>query len=510
MRSLGKQVVGNVMVTAAARYGDREAFYCSSTGRRLSFNEINTRTNRLANALLSLGLKKGDTVAFLCTNRVETVEIFFALAKTGLLGVPLNYRLSATEIAELMVSMGAIGLIYDGCFAQTVEQIKPELPDNAYWIGIDDHSPLPSHDYEVFVQQGSAEEPDVEIAEEDPYYYNLTSGTTGIPKAYLLTQYNNATVIPFFNAMDLSSKDTVLTVFPMFGRVGFAWILGTLAVGARNVLHSFDVNKVPELIDVENVTMINLVPTMAHMLLNGPGLEKHNLSSLRGLVFAGSPLPASVREATQTRICPNLYEFYGMQETGVLVLSTPNDKTSKPESVGKPILFAEVRIVDADGNTMPHGEIGEIVGRTPTTVFEYYQSPEKSAETFRNGWLHTGDLGKFDAEGYLYVCGRIKDMIISGGQNVHSSEVEETIISCPGVADCTVIGLPDDCWGERVAALVITDAGHNLSGDSIMAYCRERLAGFKIPKQVIFTDEPFPLTATGKVTKYVLVKKYSR
>jgi len=505
-RAIGSMVVGNLLVTAALRHRDRPAVFCSETGRRFTFGQLNERTNRLAHALLALGLKKGDTLAFLSTNRVELIELFFALAKTGIVGMPLNYRLSPGEIVDLMRTVEARALVAELAFAEVLARAAAEVPTLQQRVIIGADGKLP--EYEALLAAAPAHEPGIEIDEADPFYFNLTSGTSGLPKCYLLTQFNNATLFPMFLAMGLGAQDVALTVFPMFGRVGFAWAAGAILYGIPNVIANFDAGRVLRLIEQERVTITNLVPTMGAMLLAHPELPQHDLSSLRATVFAGSMLPTPIRIGVTEKICPRLYEYYGMQETGTLVMCTPEDRERRSDSVGRPVLFAEVRIVDEQGRTVPNGTIGEIVGRSPNGVTAYHRNPEKSAETFIDGWIHTGDLGSIDDEGYLFIRGRKKDMIVSGGQNVFAAEVEEVLLALPGVVECAVIGLPDPLWGERVSAVVVVAAGSALRADDVIRHCRERLAGFKTPKQVLLQPEPLPRTPTGKVQKFLLVERH--
>ena len=509
-RALGKMVAGSIMSTAARRFRDREAIFCVGTGRRFSFRQINERCNRLGHALAGLGLQKGDVVAFLCNNRAELVEIYFALAKLGLVGIPLNYRLAPAEIVELMRAMGARTMLFDTRFTPAAEQARSALPAVKPFIAIGGKQPDWALDYEALLDAASHDEPEVEVEESDRYYFNLTSGTTGLPKSYVLSQFNNSAVSPMFEAFDTTSNDVLMTVFPAFGRVGFAWIAAGLCFGARNVLMGFQPAEALRLIEAERVTIMNLVPTMGAMLLAVPDLPSRNLKSLRGLVFAGSMFPAPLRGRVAAQLCPHIYEYYGMQETGTLTVSTPADRREQPESVGLPACFADVRILRPDGSRANPGEIGEIVGRTPATATGYFDNPQKSAQTFRNGWVHTGDLGTMDKDGFLFIKGRLKDMIVTGGQNVHAAEVEEALLSLPGVADCAVFGLPHELWGEQVTALIVTAPGSAgaLTEEAIKAACRERLAGFKTPKAILFQEAPLPRTATGKVQKFLLVERF--
>ena len=394
--------------------------------------ETNERCNRLAHGLSGLGLRKPDMVAFLCNNRAELVEIYFALAKLGLVGIPLNYRLAAAEIASLCGAMGAKAMLFETRFLAAAEHVRAALPQMKSFVAIGEKQPEWALRYEELLAGASTAEPQVDVQEHDPFYFNLTSGTTGLPKSYTLTHLNNATIGTMFEAFELTSRDVIMTVFPAFGRVGYAWIAAGMQFGVRNVLVDFNPAETLRLVEAEGVTIFNLVPTMGAMLLADPSLLTRNLRSLRGLVFAGSVFPATLRERVAAALCPTIYEYYGMQETGALTVSTPEDRKRRPESIGHPICFAEVHIERPDGSIAAPGEIGEIVGRSPSTVTAYFDNPQKTAETFRNGFVHTGDLGYLDEDGFLFIKGRLKDMIISGGQNVHAAEVEDTILAMAG------------------------------------------------------------------------------
>jgi fatty-acyl-CoA synthase len=510
-RALGKAVVGPLLATAARRFRDREAFFCAGTGRRFSFAQTNERCNRLAHGLAGLGLVKPDKVAFLCNNRAEVPETYYALAKAGLVGIPLNYRLAPAEIVTLMSAMGAKAMLFETRFTAVAEIVRTKLPQVKSFVAIGDDEPAWASAYEILLAESSSAEPDVEVEESDPYYYNLTSGTTGVPKAYVLTQYNNAYVGLVFEAFDMTSHDVILTVFPAFGRVGFAWIAAGVLFGVRNVLMDFHPAEALRLVETEQVTISNLVPTMAAMLLADPSMPQRDLRSLRALVFAGAMFPEPLRLRATALLCPAIYEYYGMQETGVLTISTPADRKRYPDSIGTPLALSDVRIERPDGTVAAPRELGEIVGRSPATCTGYFDNPLKSAETFRGGYVHTGDLGAMNEDGFVFIKGRLKDMIITGGQNVHAAEVEEILLAIPEVADCAVFGLPDEIWGERVAALIVKspNAGDGLTVERIETACRERLAGFKIPRTILIDTEPLPRTPTGKVQKFLLVERFS-
>jgi acyl-CoA synthetase (AMP-forming)/AMP-acid ligase II len=509
MKATGSLTVGNFPKVAAKRYAEREAFFCSMTGRRFTFREVNERCNSLGNGLLDLGLKKGDVCAFLSYNRMEIVDTYLALAKVGALGIPLNYRLASGEMAELMNFCDAETLIFDASFTELVTGIRKDLPKIKRFISFGDEIADFAESFDDLIKKYPSTEPDVEVSEEDYQYLNLTSGTTGLPKAYLLTQYNNAAAGPTMAmAHDVTKNDVILTVFPIFGRVGFAWSAITIITGARNVIHQFDPSTMLKLIQDEKVTISNWVPTLANIVLNLPDFDSYDPSSLRALVFAAAPFPPSLQEQVKKRICPNIYEYYGLQESGILTQMGPKDKERKPESVGTFYFGSDVRVIDDKGKDIPVGEVGEIIGRGAAVTTGYFKNEERTKEVFKDGWFYTGDLGRFDEDGFLYLSGRKKDMIISGGQNVFAVEVEDVLMAHEGVLDCAVIGLPDEKWGELVTAVVLKHPQKDVTEEELIEYCREKIAHFKAPKKVIFTDS-IPRTVTGKVTKYVLVEKYS-
>ncbi len=509
-KATGTMKVGDYLRVAAIRYRNREAIFCSSTGRRFTFMEVNRRTNQLANGLMAMGLKKGDTAAFICTNRAEIVEIYFALAKIGVIGIPLNYRLAAAEMIELISHCDATAVLFDPWFSEIAIQIHDQLPQIKYFVGMGDSLPDFVSEYEQFLSENLDIEPNVEVSEEDYQYLNLTSGTTGLPKAYMLTHYNNSTALPVMSDLHhVTRNDVILTAFPIFGRVGFAWCGIAIYSGVRNVIHQFNPQEILPLIESEKVTISNWVPTMASFVLAQPDVEKYDVSSLRALVFAAAPLTSSLQKEIRERICPNIYEYYGLQESGILVSIGPEEKTRKPDSVGQVIFGVEIRILDAGGKDVPTGEIGEIIGRGAAVTAGYFKNEEKTRESFKNSWFYTGDLGRMDEEGFLYLEGRSKDMIISGGQNVFAVEVEYVLMGHPAVADCAVIGLPDKTWGEAVTAVVVKAPDKEITEEELIAYAREKIAGFKTPKKIIMYEGLLPRTPTGKVTKYVLVDKYS-
>lgn len=507
-RALGPMLPRSIIETAARRFGDDEALYCAATGRRLTFRDLDARANRLAQALLSSGHRKGSVVGFLCSNRAEMVDIYFALAKTGIVGVPLNYRLAPPEVAELLRVTDARTLIIEDRFAALAKGALATLPGLRQCIWIGENHPAGGIDYQHLLSAAEPTAPVVSLDEWDPYYFNLTSGTTGLPKCYAITHFNAAAITLMGNLYEVRSSDVLLTTLPAFGRIGMAWLVIGLLAGARNVLMNFDADSALRLIETEAVTITNIVPTMGAMLLASPELARRSMSSLRAIIYAGSMLPAQLRTATGERICAEVHEYYGMQETGVLAASGPRERRLRPDSVGRAPLFTGLRIIGPDGSPVAPGEIGEILGTSPAATTSYFKNDAATEGTFRDGWVHTGDLGRLDAEGFLFICGRKKDMIVTGGQNVFAAEVEAVLLDLPGVRDCAVFGLPDATWGECVAAAVVADASADLDLTRVQEHCRRVLAGFKLPRRLFLQADPLPRTPTGKVQKFLLVERH--
>lgn len=508
-KALGTVTLGHFLKAAAMRYPGKEAVVDADKGTRRTYRELNARVNSLANGLLGAGVKKGDFVAFLGYNGAEIVETSFALAKIGAVYAPQVYRLSAREIKELVQHIEATAFVFGTEFNGLVDSIRSELPTVHTYVAFGAEVPPFALDYEQMASGNSTAEPPVEVSEDDPQYLNYTSGTTGLPKAYILRHYNNTIGVTLqFDIYRVTTDDTILTVFPMYGRVGFAWSISAVLKGARNVTLNFRPDRFLETVQKERVTIVNLVPTMAQMLLQHPKLGSYDLSSLRGIVFAGAALPKSVYEATRARLCPTIYEYYGLQETAIIVEIEPDQKMQKPASLGTPATAMDLRLVDDDDRDVAPGAIGEIIVRGPAVTTGYYKQPDKTASTIRAGWFYTGDLGRFDEDGHLYIVGRKKDMIVSGGQNVFAAEVEETILTHPAVADCAVIGLPDELWGEAVTAVVKLREGASAAPNEIIAFCKERMAHFKAPKEVKFAAD-IPRNPAGKIMKFLLVEQFA-
>jgi fatty-acyl-CoA synthase len=509
MKTIGKVNFVHLLKSSALRYPDKQAVLDADKNVGRTYRELMDRSNSLANGLLETGVKKGDLVAVLFRNCVEFVELYFALGSIGAVIAPQVNRLTPHEIKDLVNLSEARFFIFAQDFREVVDEIRPELSSVEVFVGLGDDPPEYAVSYERLATAYSTADPPVEVDEEDLQYLNYTSGTTDPPKSYLLNHYNNSVSGPMlFDIFEITSEDTILTVFPMYGRVGFGWSGMSAFKGARNVTLNFIPDRVLQVIQEQKVTIVNLVPIMAQLLWLYAKPEDYDLSSLRAIVFAGSSLPQTVLEESRKRLCPNIYEFYGLQETGIITSIDPETKSKKPASVGVPPVGVDMRLVDDGGNDVPRGEVGEVIMRGPAATIGYFKQPDKTAEVLRDGWFHTGDLGRLDEDGYLYVVGRNKDMIVTGAQNVFAPEVEETVLAHPAVADCAVIGLPHELWGEQVTAVIVLKEGESATEEEIIEHCKDKMAHFKAPKEVRFTDS-LPRNLAMKVKKFVLVKEYS-
>lgn len=472
----------------------------------LSYRQFNERINQLANGLTNLGIRKGDRVNVLLLNTNELLETLFACAKIGAIFVPINFRLSADEVEYIIRDSSGSVFIYDERLVQIAEALDNRIEHLHFIIQVGS-----SHDnhmvYEQFLAEQSNEEPNHDIALEEPHMMMYTSGTTGRPKGALLTHSN--TVWNAINALvDISveSDDITLTVAPLFHIGGMnIFTTPTLYKGGTVLLQDqFNPIDILKAIEQEKVTTLFLVPAMWLAVTQVPNFDEYDLSSLRLNVSGGASCPITVIEFFQKRGIPFI-EGFGLTETApfVAVLDSENS-IRKNGSVGKPPIHVDIRIVDENDNDVELGKVGELLVKGPNVFQEYWNKPEETKEAIRNGWFYTGDLSKFDDEGFLYIVDRKKDMIISGGENVYPVEVEQVLYRHPSIKDVAVVGYPDEKWGETVKAFVVpNDGDSSIDLAEIESFCNDKLARFKIPKRLKVIDE-LPRNATGKVLKTVL------
>ncbi|MGD8945714.1 MAG: AMP-binding protein [Desulfobacterales bacterium] len=490
--------------------------------RGFTYPEVNRRVNKLSHSLLALGLIKGDKVAVLLENSIEIVEIFLAAAKTGIIIVPINFRLVSAEVEYIAVNSDAKAFIVHDEFTSTVDPIRANLekitPDHYIIVGQQRDGYRP---YEEFIKNSSEAEPTLEINPQDTWILIYTSGTTGKPKG-VIRSHESHIAFYLINGIDFgfNEHDYCLNVMPLCHINSTFFTFTFIYIGASVYIHparSFNPAEILDIVESEKITFISLIPTHYNLILNAPeDARKRDVGSIRKLLCSSAPVRKSMKLAIMD-FFPGveLYEGYGSTEAGIVTILKPEDQMKKLNSIGFESLGTDfVKILDADGEEVGIGEVGELYSRGPMLFDEYYKLPQKTASAFRDGWFSAGDMAKRDEEGYYYIVDRKDNMIITGGENVYPSEIEEVVGSHECVFDCAVVGLPDAKWGEKVTAVVITKPGtdkETISEEDIMICCKEKLAGFKRPKEVIFIEQDdMPRTPTGKILHRKLKDKYSK
>lgn len=490
---------------AARKCPDKEAIV-SETGR-LSYREWLENSNRLARALHAMGVKKGDRIATLFLNGRTVLELYLALMKLGAVLAPLNVRLAADELSYIVKNSDANVFVYDHQFRPVVDKVRPGTPRVGRWV-VSGGQPLPTEESLEALQEADSagfEWPD--LMESDAACIMYTAGTTGKPKGVIHSHRSCIwAAAAAAGEVDLAPDYRVALVFPLFHVAAFALLVTNLYLGCSTVsMAKFDPASLMETVQRERINRLVFPPTVWNFILQLPDLDRYDTSSVRSLGSGAEPMPTHTKRRLM-EVFPNakLGETYGMTET-MAVISTlkPADALSKTDSVGKPFHSVEARIVDELGRDLPAGQIGEILVRGPNVTSGYYQNPVATQEAFTDGWLHTGDLGEMDQDGFLYIRDRKKDMIISGGENIYPREIEEVLATHPKVQEVAVVGAPDPIWGQRVHAAVALKPGVLCTQEEIILHCKDKLAGFKKPRSVTFVAA-LPRSPAGKVLKRVL------
>ncbi len=483
-------------------------------GRKITYSELNRRANRLANAVAGMGLRKGDKVSVLLHNCPEYLETIFGLAKLGIASVPVNYRLAPPEVEYLLNNSDSRLLITEpDCLGQVLP-VLPAMkrigPSQCILVGNDLSAGMLS--YRELLSLASHAEPRVEVDETTICYIGYTSGTTGFPKGAVFSTKTRVMRTMLYSIIFGSRPDDVqLAVAPFYHAAPFSFALMEIFVGGTLVImRDYDPGRVLSSIEAMRATTAFFVPTMYHDFISLASSERgrFDVSSMRVLVSAGAPLAAQLKgEIISCFKSAGLFEFYGGTEAGMVTILRPEDQLARPESVGQATFGTRIRLLDDHWQDALAGEVGELYMKGPGTFDCYYNNPGATEEVLRDGWLTMGDLASRDEEGYYYLAGRKRDMIISGGANIYPMEIEQVLCLHPKIQDVAVIGVPDPRWGEAVKAVVVLKSGQEATSEEIREYCRGLLAGYKIPSSVDFEKE-MPRTPSGKILKRELRQAY--
>jgi long-chain acyl-CoA synthetase len=483
--------------------------------RQFLWSEVVQRVAKLAAALQTLGIDEGDRVGILSLNSDRYYESVFAIPWAGYCVVPLNTRWALQENHYAIDDSGTRVLFFDDAFIEQTEQLREQLPAlTAVIYTGEGECPSWALDYESLVAEHAAVSPSTRQGEDLAGIF-YTGGTTGFPKGVMQSHRAIwASAMGSLPEFGMDRYSLYLHVAPMFHMADFAGSMGaTLRCASHTVLASFDPAEVLRTFGEQRVTHCLLVPAMIKMILNHPDADSADMSSVKSILYGASPMPAAtLNQFMQQWPDVGLTQAYGQTELAPIVsmLSAEDHRTGgeRLKSAGRPTPVNDVRIVGEDGADCPLGESGEIVVRGPHAMLGYWNKPEETAKALRDGWVYTGDAGLFDADGFLYIVDRVKDMVVTGGENVFTTEVENALISHPAVQDVAVIGIPHEEWGEAVHAIVILHPGEQADEAELIAHSREQIAGYKLPKSVEFRSEPLPLSGAGKVLKTELRKPH--
>ncbi|MDP6873928.1 MAG: long-chain-fatty-acid--CoA ligase [Alphaproteobacteria bacterium] len=480
------------------------------SGRRHNWLQFGERIARLAAGLTNLGLESGDRVAVLSLNNDRYMESYFGVPWGGFVLVPINTRLAPPEIEFWLNDSGAEVLMVDENFVPMLPKIKDQLETAKHVVFLGD-GPAPEGmlSFEGLLD-GTSAMAAAESSSDDMAILLYTGGTTGRSKGVMLSQHN-----VLFNALQFAptvgyrSNSVYLHAAPMFHIAdGTCTYAIATAAGASVIIPGFEAEAALSAVQDHKVSVTLWVPTMVNMAVYHPGVEEYDLSSLIDMMYGASPMPeAVVRRAMEVMPNTRFHHAYGQTEAAPILTildparHVPDTPTGKLGSCGQAIMGVELKIVDEDDNEVAQGEVGELCARGDNVMLGYWQQPEMTAQAMRDDWLHTGDGARMDEEGFVFIVDRVKDMIISGGENVYSAEVEDAIYQHQAVAECAVIGIPHDKWGEQVHAIIRLHDGQEADEQAIIDHCHGLIAAFKCPRSVEFRAEPLPLSGAGKILK---------
>ena len=493
--------------------------------KRYTFSQLNDRVNRLANALSNLGVNKGDRVAILQVNCNQCVETYFAAAKLGVIYVPLNFRAKGDELTYMLNSAEANSLFVGERYINLVNSFRSELTSVKNCISIESKHDGMSY-YEDMLLSSPAEEVVTEISDDDTTILLYTAGTTGLPKGVMLSHNSFAIyVLENVTPADPELEERNILTVPLYHVAGIQAMMAAIYGGRTLVMErQFEPVGWMELVATEKANRAMMIPTMLKQLIDHPDFGKYDLSSLQVITYGAAPMPLEViKKAVDVFPGVGFINAFGQTETASTITTLgPEDhiisgteeerekKLRRLSSIGKPMSDVEMKIVDEEGHELSQGQVGEIVARGPRVMTGYWKDEEKTEKTIdKEGWVHTGDIGYVDEDGYFFLAGRATDMIIRGGENISPEEVEAVLHSHPKIEEAAVIGVPDEEWGEQPIAIVVVKQGETVTADEIIEYCRAKMSSFKRPRSVIFANE-LPRNPMGKVLKRVLREQYGK
>jgi fatty-acyl-CoA synthase len=513
-------LVSDFLDRAVGLYGEREAVVCGD--ERFTYREFALRVNRLANALAEMNIAKGDRVAILSPNCHRFLEAFYGVTAIGAVLVPLNYRLVPSDFVYIANHAGASVFLIDEELLGVGEEIRPQLSTVREYVLLGGKAPEGWRDYEALLAGASDTPPkDPRLVETDLATINYTSGTTARPKGVMMTHRNlYANAWNTIGHLRVSHHDVLLHTLPMFHANGWGTPFSATGMGVRHVvLRKVDGGDIFRLIQDEGVTWACMAPAVLSTILNVADKAKYQITTRPRLVVAGAPPPAAFIKRLREELGWEFIQVYGLTETApfLTVTTLRPDMESLPldeqcqilARAGVPMVGVQLRVVDQnDDDVQPDDEqIGEVVARSNVVMAGYWRQPEETDRAIVGGWFHTGDLATINRDGYINIVDRAKDVIISGGENISSIEVEDVLYKHPAVLECAVIGVPSERWGETPKALIVPREGSNPSEADLIAHCRDQMAHFKVPSSVEFVEK-LPRTATGKLQKYVLRDQY--
>jgi acyl-CoA synthetase (AMP-forming)/AMP-acid ligase II len=509
LRRINIMNIGSFLSQNARKFSNKLAIECE--GRSYTYKELNEEVNRFAHGLLQLGAKKGEKIALMMRNSNHFVISFFAAAKIGAVVVPVNFRLTSSEVQYILLQSHTSFVICDGEFEETITAAVEQLDVRGIiTIGITKNEKY--YSYSAILQDQKTDPP-IEVFEDDDLEILYTSGTTGRPKGALFDHKRIFKVgLTMIISMGIGTKERFLHLAPLFHSAQLnLFLLSGVVLGATHIIHrDFHPVKALQAIQDHKITHFFGVPAMYNFLLQVPNASDYNLSSILRCGYGAAPMaPELVRKSMELFKTDQFYNLCGLTEAGPGgILLDPEGHKNHLGKGGKAAFLTEARVVDEEGKDVTPGVVGEFVLQGESIMKEYFEKPEETKKTLKDGWLHTGDLATIDEEGFITLVDRKKDMIISGGENVYSIEVEEVLYEHPKVLEAAIIGLPDEVWGEAVCAVIVAKAGETLDGEELKAFCRKKLAGYKVPR-IIYMEKELPRNASGKILKYQLRKKFS-